>query len=182
MQGLTWCCSQSPWCSVLVCRLQAAPAALATNSCLAARDGSAPTKQLPDQLWLQTLLLEIAFSASTVCTCLICPESITAICLVQADRVPAPLRDEFIVKRVLGVPEEIRRLHLAGVVAVKNRNTLDQPRQTLEQAQASEATFFREQVIANLVPERQAMQQLIESNITVPELIRSAAAGTSTSA
>ena len=80
------------------------------------------------------------------------------------------------------MPEEIRRLHLAGVVAVKNRNTLDQPPQRLEQAQASEATFFREQVIANLLPERQAMQELIESNITVPELIRSAAAGTSKSA
>ncbi len=89
---------------------------------------------------------------------------------MQVDRVPAPLRDEFIVKRVLGVPEEIRRLRLAGVVAVKNRDTLDP--QTLEQAQASENAFFRDQVIANLLPERQAMQQLIESNITVPQLIR----------
>lgn len=93
---------------------------------------------------------------------------------MQVDRVPAPLRDEFIVKRVLGVPEEIRRLRLAGVVAVKNRDTLDP--QTLEQAQASEIAFFRDQVIANLLPERQAMQQLIESNITVPQLIRCAAA------
>ena len=99
------------------------------------------------------------------------PEVSTAIlCLVQADRVPALLRDEFIVKRVLGVPEEIRQLRLAGVVAVKNRNTLDN--QTLEQAQASEIAFFRDQVIANLLPERQPMQQLIESNLTVPELIR----------
>ena len=89
---------------------------------------------------------------------------------MQADRVPAPLRDEFIVKRVLGMPEEIRQLRLAGVLAVKNRDTLDP--QTLEQAQASEIAFFRDQVIANLLPERQAMQQLIESNITVTQLIR----------
>ena len=103
--------------------------------------------------------------------CLLCFEVLTAIlCLVQADRVPAPLRDEFIVKRVLRLPEEIRRLHLAGVVAVKNRDTLNP--QTLEQAQASEVTFFRDQVIANLLPERQAMQLLIESNLTEPELIR----------
>ena len=49
-------------------------------------------------------------------------------------------------------------------------DTLDP--QTLEQAQASEIAFFRDQVIANLLPERQAMQQLIESNITVTQLIR----------
>ena len=102
---------------------------------------------------------------------MLCSEVLTAtLCLVQADRVPAPLRDEFIVKRVLRLPEEIRRLHFAGVVAVKNRDTLNP--KTLEQAQASEVTFFRDQVIANLLPERQAMQLLIESNLTVPELIR----------
>ena len=89
---------------------------------------------------------------------------------MQADRVHTGLRDEFIVKRVLGVPEDIRRLCLAGVVAVKNRDTLVP--QTLEQAQASEAAFFRDQIIANLLPERQAMQQLIESRITVPQLNR----------
>ena len=131
---------------------------------------SAPTAQLLPQLWLQGLLLDTAFTAS-VCTCLMSCGVLTAtLCLVQADRVHTGLRDEFIVQRVLGMPEDIRRLCLAGVVAVKNRDTLNP--QTLEQAQASETAFFRDQVIANLLPERQAMRQLTESRVTVPQLIR----------